>query len=321
MQNCVPGDAIAEQLGAFGGGVLMSATLEPLDVFERVTGLEHLREAEDRPVVRRTYGLSFPEANRASFAVAAPKFTYDNRGAPGEAWSASDDASGEGPAPGAGEDNPTRRAYADALREVARQPGNVLVGMPSYAEAEWAAGVLAAVDKPVLLDESTADDVTQDLKEAFFVGEPKLLVTSLRGTLTEGVDYRGDRLTAAVVCGVPIINTASPRTRAIRTAYDREFGDVLAREASESSRDASASRGGFETALTVPAVRKARQAYGRVIRGPEEVGVRVLLDERYARESWNSVREYLGPDREEFQPVSPDMLSLGLDRFWEQHGE
>jgi DNA excision repair protein ERCC-2 len=119
----------------------------------------------------------------------------------------------------------------------------------------------------------------------------------MRGTLTEGVDYRGDRLAAAVVCGVPIVDTSSPRTRAVRTAYDRRFGD------------------GFRYALAVPAVRKARQAVGRVIRGPEEVGVRVLLDERYARDSWDSVRDLLGPDRAEFQPVSPDMLGVGLDRF------
>jgi DNA excision repair protein ERCC-2 len=282
MQNCVPGDAIAEQLGEFGGGVLMSATLAPLDVFERVTGLEHLREEAARPVERRTYGLGFPEENRASFAVATPKFTHANRGYPDE-------------------DNETRRVYANALRLVASSPGNVLVGMPSYAEAEWAAEMLDPLDKPVLLDESSRDDATEDLKAEFFSGDGKVLVTSLRGTLTEGVDYRGDRLSAAVVAGVPIINTASPKTRAVKTAYDREFGD------------------GFETALTVPAVRKARQAVGRVIRGPEEVGVRVLLDERYARESWDSCRSYLGPEEAEFQPVSPDMLSYGLDRFWSDH--
>jgi DNA excision repair protein ERCC-2 len=63
-------------------------------------------------------------------------------------------------------------------------------------------------------------------------------------------------------------------------------------------------------------VRKARQAVGRVIRGPDERGIRVLLDARYARESWNSVREYLPPhERAEYQPVSPDMLGLALDRF------
>ncbi|WP_276280389.1 ATP-dependent DNA helicase [Halorussus caseinilyticus] len=284
MQNCVPSDAIGERLAEFGGGVLMSATLEPLDVFEEVTGLNHLAEEQGRPVEERTYGLNFPEERRESFAVDAPKFTYDNRGAPGEQTQA-------------------RQMYADALRDVATEtPGNVLVGMPNYAEAEWAAETLREnpkVGKSVLLDESSADDVTEDLKAEFFGGDSKVLVTSLRGTLTEGVDYEGDRLSAAVVCGVPIINTASPRTKAVRTAYERAFGD------------------GFEYALTVPAVRKARQALGRVIRGPEEVGVRVLVDSRYARDSWDSVREYFPEtEREEFQPVSPDMLSLGVERFW-----
>jgi len=279
IQNCVPSDAIGERLAAFGGGILMSATLEPLDVFAEVTGLRHLERAEGRPVVERTYGLHFPEDNRESFAVAAPKFTYENRGPPDE-------------------ESRTRQAYADAIREVASGPGNVLVGMPNYAEAQWAADRLReAVEKPVLVDESSGDRDTESLKAEFFAGEPKVLVTSLRGTLTEGVDYGGDRLAAAVVCGVPIINTASPRTRAVRTAYDRQFGD------------------GFTYALTVPAVRKARQALGRVIRGADETGVRVLVDERYARDGWDSVRAFL-PERREFPPVSPDMLSLGLDRFW-----
>ncbi len=281
MQNCVPSDAIGNQLAEFGGGVLMSATLEPLDVLTEVTGLNHL-ESEGRPVAQRRQGLNFPAENRESFAVAAPKFTHDNRGPPGG-------------------DSAVRAVYADAIAEVARSPGNVLVGMPSYGEAEWAARVLRdRVDKEVLIDESSADDVTEALKERFFAGDPKVLVTSLRGTLTEGVDYEGDKLRAAVVCGVPIINTASARTRAVRTAYDDAFGD------------------GFRYALSVPAVRKARQALGRVIRGPEEVGVRVLVDERYARESWDSVRDLLPPaERAEFQPVSPDMVGLGLERFWD----
>jgi DNA excision repair protein ERCC-2 len=284
VQNCLPGDAIGERLAEFGGGVLMSATLAPLDVFADVTGLADL--PDERPVVQRRYGLAFPAENRASFAVDAPKFTHDNRGRPGEGTR-------------------VRQTYVDAVREVARSPGNVLVGMPSYREAEWMAGALedAPLRKPVLLDEASDDRRTERLKESFFDGEGKVLVTSLRGTLTEGVDYRGDRLAAAVVCGVPLINTASPRTRALRTAYDREFGD------------------GFETALTVPAVRKARQALGRVIRGPGEVGVRALVDARYARDAWDSVREYLPPaEREAYRTVSPDMLGLGLDRFWERHG-
>ena len=279
LYNCLPSEPIGDRLGEFGGGVLMSATLEPMDVFREVTGLDHL-EREGRPVVERTYGLSFPPENRASLAVDAPKFTHQNRGAPGE-------------------ENETRLAHLDATAAVAGRDGNVLVGTPSYAEATWMAESLdARLDKPVLVDESSGDRATESLKDDFFAGDGKVLVTSLRGTLTEGVDYRGDRLSAAVVCGVPIINTARPRTRAVITAYDRRF------------------ESGFETALTVPAVRKARQAVGRVIRGPDERGVRVLLDARYARESWNSVREYLpAHEREEYQPVSPDMLGLALGRF------
>ena len=279
LYNCLPSEPIGDRLGEFGGGVLMSATLEPMDVFREVTGLDHLA-GRGRPVVERTYGLSFLPENRASFAVDAPKFTHENRGAPGERTD-------------------TRLAHLDAAETVAGRDGNVLIGMPSYAEAAWMADELDdRLDKSVLLDESSGDDETESLKGEFFAGAGKVLVTSLRGTLTEGVDYRGDRLAAAVVCGVPIIDTSRPRTRAVITAYDRRF------------------ESGFETALTVPAVRKARQAVGRVIRGPDERGVRVLLDARYARESWNSVRGYLpAHEREEFQRVSPDMLPIALDRF------
>jgi DNA excision repair protein ERCC-2 len=278
----------------------MSATLQPFGAFEEVTGLTHLA-ADGRPVRERTYGLQFPERNRESFAVDAPKFTYDNRGEPATLGGDAGDERSADEASTPGEENEVRRLYADAMADVARSPGNVLVGMPSYAEAEWAAAALRErVDKPVLLDESSDDETTEALKDDFFAGEGKVLVTSLRGTLTEGVDYRGDRLSAAVVCGVPIVNTASPRTRAIEAAYDRAFG------------------AGFRHALLIPAVRKARQAVGRVIRGPDEVGVRAFVDARYARESWDSVRDLLpATEREEWQPVSPDMLSLGIDRFWD----
>ena len=283
LHNCVPGDQIGEQLAEFGGGVLMSATLAPMDVFRAVSGLDHLEDA-GRPIEQRVYGLNFPAENRVSFAVKAPKFTFDNRGQPGER-------------------SPTRVAHARAIRQVAGLDGNVLVGMPSYAEAEWAAETLRdRIDKEVLLDSSSSASETRRTRDAFFRGPGKVLVTSLRGTLTEGVDYKGDRLAATVISGVPIINTAAARTEAVRTAYEERFGD------------------GFRTALLVPAVRKARQAIGRVIRGPDERGVRVLLDERYGSQEWDSVRALLGPDREEFQPVGVEMLGHALDRFDSETG-
>ena len=58
---------------------------------------------------------------------------------------------------------------------------------------------------------------------------------------------------------------------------------------------------------------------GCVIRGPDERGVRVLCDERYATESWDSVRGLLGEaEREEFRPVGTEMFEYALESFWER---
>jgi DNA excision repair protein ERCC-2 len=287
--ECMPGDSLREIFDGLGGGVLMSATLAPLDVFTEVSGLEALREA-DRPVIERSYGLPFPEENRASWLVDATAFTARNRGDPDEnrdpaAW------------------NRTRDEYAHVLRTLARAPGNVLLALPNYREAGWAGEYLrTAVDKPVLIDESSANEDTEALKRRFFDGDGKVLVTSTRGTLTEGVDYDGDKLRLCAVIGVPLVNIGSPRIRAVRRAYADAFGEDRA----------------FEYALTVPAVRRARQAVGRVIRGTDERGIRALVGHRYTPEAPRSVHGYLSPaEREEFTRLTPDFLAGQIDAFWD----
>jgi DNA excision repair protein ERCC-2 len=286
--ECMPGDSLWEVFEGLGGGVLMSATLEPLDVFSEVAGLEALRQA-DRPVVERTYKLPFPEENRASWTVDATPFTAHNRGDPEEnsdpeTW------------------NRTRDEYAHVLRTLARSPGNVLIAMPNYREARWAGEYLeTVVDKSVLVDESSANDETERLKQQFFRGEGKVLVTSTRGTLTEGVDYDGAKLHCAAVVGVPLVNIGSPRVRAVRRAYADAFGEDSA----------------FEYALTVPAVRRARQAIGRVIRGVDEVGVRAFVGRRFTAGARHSVHPYLSPgEREEFVRLTPEFLGGQLESFW-----
>lgn len=292
MHNCLPSEEIAERLDQFGGGLLMSATLEPLDIYRRSVGLDQL-EADGRPIQELIYGLPFPEENRMSAAVNLTKFTYQNRGGTEEHWRTS-------------EQDALRDQYLDVTRSVVETtPGNVLVAMPSYSEAEWLADELTAspeIDESVLVDESSTDEVTNDLKSEFFAGPSKVLVTSILGTLTEGVDYEGDRLSACVVCGVPIQNTNGLVPTAIKTAYNQEFGND----------------NGFDFAFTVPAVRKARQALGRVIRGHEEAGVRVVADRRYASDSeWDDVREYLPPyEQDDYIPMNPGNLQQQLESFW-----
>jgi DNA excision repair protein ERCC-2 len=298
----MPAEALRTIFDGLGGGVLMSATLEPIDVFTEVSGLAALAEdgeggwstgadnpASDddsgRPVETRSYGLTFPEENRASWLVDATAYTARNRGDPVQDHG-----------------NRVRDEYEQVLRTVARSPGNVMIAMPNYREAAWAADYLeGVVEKEVLVDESSSNEETDDLKAAFFRGPGKVLVTSTRGTLTEGVDYDGDKLHACAVVGVPLVNIGSPRVRAVKQAYGRAFGEDNA----------------FEYALTVPAVRRSRQAIGRVIRGTDEVGVRMLVGKRYTPDAVHSVHDYLSPaERREFVRMTPEFLSTQFDSFW-----
>lgn len=291
--ECMPGETLQEIFDGLGGGILMSATLEPLDVFAEVAGLEALRAA-NRPVVERTYSLPFPESNRASWLVDATPFTARNRGDPGEngdpeTWTR------------------TRDEYAQVLRVLARSPGNVLLAMPNYREARWAGEYLAeVVEKPVLVDESSTNEETEALKQRFFEGESKVLVTSTRGTLTEGVDYDGDKLHCCGVVGIPLVNIGSPRVTAVQRAYADAFGEENA----------------FEYALTVPAVRRARQTIGRVIRGTDEVGIRALVGRRYVPGARHSVFPYLSAgEQAEFVRLTPEFLDGQIRRFWDEHGQ
>jgi len=191
MYNCMPSQKIKDILHEFGGGVLMSATLEPLSIFEEVTGLEELATDDDEPrvVSSRTYDLTFPEENRASWIVDVEAFKKRNRGDPRPENT-----------------NRTRERYAYVAREIARSHGNVLLAWPNYAEAEWAANRLREeIEKPVLLDQSSSHEETRALKREFVHGEPKALVTSTRGTLTEGVDYEGNDLHTCAVFGIPLV--------------------------------------------------------------------------------------------------------------------
>ena len=287
LYECMPGETLAATFDELGGGMAMSATLEPIDVFREVAGFAAL--AADRPVLERTYDLPFPAENRASFLVDATPFTAHNRGDPSDN---TDPATW----------NQTRDEYAQALRALARSPGNVLIAMPSYAEARWAGEYLAdAVAKPVLIDEPSTNEQTQQRKQRFFAGDGKVLTTSARGTLTEGVDYDGEKLRCCAVVGVPLVNVGSPRTKAVQRAYGDAFGEDRA----------------FECALTAPAVRRARQALGRVIRGADEVGVRALVGRRYVPAARHSVYEFLAEtEREEFVRLTPEFLADELEAFW-----
>lgn len=314
LYNCIPTQKLREVFSELGSALLMSATLEPIEEFTRTTGVgqcvspREFEEKDDRASVIRSgeadskddiefrdvtvrrYPLRFPRENRLSMTVTAPKYTYSNRGSPTTSDSRMTDV---------------RKQYANLLVDVATTRGNVLLCLPSYGEAKWAKEMLEqeGVDnsKNVVLDQSSSSAQTDENLQKFFDDGESVIVTSTRGTITEGVDYDGDKLHTCAVVGISLL-PPQDRNKAVEHAYDEHLDGIS----------------GFEATNKIPAARKARQAIGRVIRGDTEVGARILIDERYGKSGWGGVEKYLSEQEQaEFADVRPDQMRDRLEQFWE----
>ena len=294
--NCIPTEPLRKIFGEVGGGILMSATLTPADAFVQAVGVDSIPPHDE---LTNTSGdtrlwdfdqfeLRFPEDNRLSAVVDLPKYTAKNRGRITDHES---------------DMTQVRRQYADAIKTIAESEGNVLICLPKYAEAKWAYEWLEPkTSKQLFLDQSSTNEETNQMLNQFFDdSEDAVVFTSTRGTITEGVDYDGSKLHCCAVVGIPLIDTRSERIKAVKYAYGKRVD----------------SASGFETAIKIPAVRKSRQAIGRVIRGSNDVGVRLLVDSRYGSDGWDGAKSNLSSDEQrEFSYVDPDSLSEELSQFW-----
>ncbi len=277
LYTCIPQAVTGDLFDEVHASVLMSATLRPFDVTEAVLGI-------DTPATM-AFGLTFPEEHRRTFAVGTPPLFASERDDP----DVTDSVAG---------------ALGDAVRCT---PGNTLAFFPSYAEAERYERLLD-VDATTYLDGSGVDH--ERLRTEFVADDDAVLLTSLWGTLTEGVSFDGDDATSVAVVGVPYPRL-DDRAEAVQDAYDAAFDD---------RRDA-----GWRYAVEIPTVRKTRQALGRVIRSPEEIGARLLLDRRYTAAAKDDLGKYSVHDafpeeeREEFVDVAPEKLQFAMLNFFQGH--
>jgi DNA excision repair protein ERCC-2 len=237
--------------------------------------------------VTMAYGLQFPPERRRTYAVSTPALFA----------SARNDAEVQ---------ETVGSTLADAVRFT---PGNTLVFTPNYAEAErYATRLRGEVDATVYLDE--AGTRAEDLRQRFTEDDDGVLFTSLWGTLSEGVSFDGDDARTVVVLGVPYPHL-DDRAEAVQDAYAEVFADR------------SGDDPGWRYAVEIPTVRKTRQAIGRVIRSPEDFGVRILLDERYTAKSKSemgkySVRDTFPPEeRDEMLDLQPEKLKFAMLNFYQ----
>ncbi|MCO7514229.1 ATP-dependent DNA helicase [Pseudomonas guariconensis] len=147
-----------------------------------------------------------------------------------------------------------------------RMPGNYLAFFSSFEYLGQVAGLLAE-RYPDIPRWEQAPGMDEGAREAFlarFVADGQGIgFAVLGGAFGEGVDLPGTRLVGAFVAtlGLPQVN---PVNEQFKLRLGRQFG------------------AGFDYAYLYPGVRKVIQAAGRVIRGDQDRGVLLLIDERFA---------------------------------------
>lgn len=278
LYTCLPRQITEPLFEELHASVLMSATLRPFDVLASVLGLD-LDSS-----MQMAYGAQFPEQRRRTYAVDTPALFARRR-----------------------DEQELQTLVTGALEDAIRfTPGNVLCFFPSYGEAQrYHDRLVDDIDATFYLD--TAGTSVETQKRAFTADGNGVLLTSLWGTLTEGVSFDGDDARTVIVVGVPYPRL-DDRMNAVESAYSTAFdgGDDL----------------GWEYAVEVPTVRKTRQAIGRVVRSPEDFGARVLVDERYTTRSKHELQQYSVIDtfppeeRAETIDIEPEKLKFALLNFY-----
>jgi DNA excision repair protein ERCC-2 len=126
---------------------------------------------------------------------------------------------------------------------------------------------------------------------------PTLVFAVQGGVFSEGVDYPGETIIGAFVVGPPLPSFDVEREQ-MREYYQKHY------------------RAGFDYAYTYPAMAKAVQAAGRVIRSETDRGLIVLMDNRFISSSYSQSMptDWFESDPKEL--VSTQILKDVTD-FWE----
>ena len=118
----------------------------------------------------------------------------------------------------------------------------------------------------------------------------------LGGIFSEGIDLKNDSLIGAMIIGTGIPQICNERE--ILKNYFQMRGES-----------------GFDYAYRYPGMNKVLQAAGRVIRTAEDVGIVVLLDERFLSPAYGKLfpREW-----EEYEVVENSTIAGRIERFWNE---
>jgi len=215
--------------------LLMSGTLHPPEMYADILGLENS--------VCREYPNPFPEENRLVLSIGGVSSRYRERGAR------------------------TYDQMAKRICEIASVvPGNMIAFFPSYHFLKGVAQrVPGDLGKTVITERTSFGKNERDSIVARMEMERcMLLMASINGSFSEGVDFRDNMLDAVIVAGLPL-NPPSLIDEMREMRLEKQLGRRKARQYLH----------------TYPAISKVLQAAGRAIRSDTDRAVIVLIDDRY----------------------------------------
>lgn len=185
---------------------------------------------------------------------------------------------------------------------VQQQRGNYFVFFPSYSYMDLVYERFIEKNPQVktLIQASQMNEAEREAFLANFKFNPEKTLVGfcvLGGIFSEGIDLKGTRLigTAIIGVGLPQINHEQ---ELIKEYYDRE------------------KRQGFQFAYQIPGMNKVLQAGGRVIRDAEDVGVVLLLDQRFSTADYY----YFFPNHWKQAVVSRNgqQIEKSIENFWRE---
>lgn len=158
------------------------------------------------------------------------------------------------------------------INSFANLNGNLAVYFPSYDMLKTFTESMPKKlkGKEVFIESQDASQANSDLK--IFMSLPEVNRSGIifgvcGGKWSEGLDYRGEMLNGAVVIGLPLAPYNDVR-KMVNDYFKNKFG-----------------KEGEFLSYTLPAINKALQALGRVLRTPEDRGVLLLGEARFSEES------------------------------------
>ncbi|NBJ92914.1 ATP-dependent DNA helicase [Parablautia muri] len=256
--------------------ILFSATLLPIQYYKRLLG----GEAEDYEVY--AHSVFDPEKKRV-FVAEDVTSRYTRRS-----------------------DMEYYNIAAYIHNVISQREGNYMVFFPSHVFLKSIYDVyynyfLDTNRVECLLQEERMDEKSREEFLARFAGadeEGKTLLgfCVLGGIFSEGIDLKKDSLIGAIIVGTGLPQVCNER-EILKSYFDLR------------------GESGFDFAYKYPGMNKVLQAAGRVIRTVDDVGIIVLLDERFLNSSYLRMfpREW-----EKYERISLEQIGRRIERFWNE---